>query len=108
MTTLPHVVMNSDKLWDPSKYDDFHVSVEDKLRQMPSTPIDVTDKFYDLTGDIAGNNHKIHHGEVLMDRGMLLTSPFKRQSVIILPLIIIRLRGGLQLVVPMTVDFYML
>ena len=40
--------MTLDKLWDPSKYDDFHVSVEQKLRQMPSTPIDVRDKFYDL------------------------------------------------------------
>ena len=46
MLTLPHVIMTADGDWDPCLHDDDHLSTQELLRRLPSTPIRETDDFY--------------------------------------------------------------
>ena len=54
MATLPQVRMTSDCEWLPLKYNDFDTT-EERLRMIPTTPIDFTDNFYDLQGNVNTN-----------------------------------------------------
>ena len=54
MLTLPHVIMTADGDWDPCLHDDDHLSTQELIRRLPSTPIQETDDFYSLQGDITG------------------------------------------------------
>ena len=53
MLTLPHVIMTVDGDWDPYLHDDDHLSTQELLRRLPSTPIQETDDFYSPQGDIS-------------------------------------------------------
>ena len=44
--------MTSPGEWNPSLLDNAPNASEKRLRQLPSTPIEVTDKFYNMEGDI--------------------------------------------------------
>jgi hypothetical protein len=58
MISLPQVIMTSDALWTPTKYDD-HDALHERFHQIPTTPIDYTDDFYDLKGDVTTNHTRI-------------------------------------------------
>ena len=51
MLTLPHVIMTADGDWDPCLHDDDHLSTQELIRWLPSTPIQETDDFYSPQGD---------------------------------------------------------
>ena len=59
LTSLPHIIMTSETRWDPRKYDDSHLSTADRLLQIPSTPIDITDEFYNRQGDVILANRSV-------------------------------------------------
>ena len=54
MLTLPHVIMTADGDWDPCLHDDAHLTTQELLRWLPSSPIQETDDFYSPQGDITG------------------------------------------------------
>merc|ERR1712155_284676 len=54
MLTLPHVIMTADGDWDPCLHNDAHLSTQELIRRLPSTPIQETDDFYSPQGNIAG------------------------------------------------------
>jgi hypothetical protein len=45
-------------MWTPTKYDD-HDTLHERFHQIPTTPIDYTDDFYDMTGDVTTNHTRI-------------------------------------------------
>ena len=55
MISLPQVIMTSDAVWTPTKYDDLD-TLHERFHQIPTTPIDYTDDFYDMTGDVTTNH----------------------------------------------------
>ena len=59
LTALPQVIMTSENRWDPRKYDDSHLSTAERLLQIPSTPIPITDEFYNRHGDIITANRSV-------------------------------------------------
>ena len=64
MLTLPHVIMTADGNWDPCLHDDAHLSTQELLRRLPSTPIQETDNFYSPQGDITGTESYRAHRSV--------------------------------------------
>ena len=48
--------MNSPGHWDSNKYDDAHLSSNDLMKRIPTTPMDATDDFYDRRGNIVQSN----------------------------------------------------
>ena len=46
IVTLPHLIRTSDASWDPSVYDD-HDLLPSFIWKLPSTPLGITDDFYD-------------------------------------------------------------
>jgi hypothetical protein len=55
MISLPQVIMTSNAVWTPTKYDD-HDTLHERFHQILTTPINYTDDFYDMTGDITTNH----------------------------------------------------
>ena len=45
-------IITSPGIWNPSTLDDAPNSSQKRLRQFPSTPIEFTEGFYNLEGDI--------------------------------------------------------
>ena len=56
LATLDQIIMTAPGHWDPSKYDDAHLSSNELMTRIPTTPMDATDDFYDRRGDIDETN----------------------------------------------------
>ena len=51
MHNLPQVIMTSDKVWDPSIYDD-KTSPDDHLKHLPTIPAGENEEMYDIEGNL--------------------------------------------------------
>ena len=56
MLNLDQVIMTKEEPWDPSKYDDMHLSNKELTQRIPSTPVSSTNQFYGSQGDIVAYN----------------------------------------------------
>ena len=52
LRSLPQVLMTSEDEWDPSKYNDTHLSTHDLLERIPKSKNVQENAWYDLYGDI--------------------------------------------------------
>ena len=54
--TLDQIIMTAPGHWDPTKYDDVHLSSDELMKRIHTTSMDDTDNFYNRSGNIVQYN----------------------------------------------------